>query len=222
MDPIVKWLGTERMAQLLVPNKKVKIMGRNGTLRVRDEDMNPYDFSPVDLLTKWDEEVRTRVPANWGWILAKLQKAGPGIVVNSTFWECDPKSGQMVATGHIYHWNPELKVCTCPAYRKAAVNAELLGAMGLSPWCKHLTLLDPLAPHFSFPLQDPHGFINFVAIGGFVDVDGVFVHSSVQMHINNNHWEYPQTSEGHKLLFDRLTNAHSKGYQIRNLIEVRG
>jgi len=225
MDPIVKWLGTEQMARLLVPDKKVKVIGRNDTLKLRDEDCFPYDFSPVDLVTKWNEEVRVKIPANWGWILAKLQKTAPGIVVNSTLWESDPTSGRMVATGHIYHWDPTRQTCTCPAFRKSAINAELLGAMGVAPWCKHLTLLDPLVPHFAHPLGDPHGFINFVATGGtggFMNVDSVFVHSLVQMHVNNDYWEYPQTFEGHKLLFDRLVNAHAKGFQIRNLIEVRG
>ena len=220
MDPIVKWLGTGQMARLLVP-KKVKIIGRGNTLRLRDEDCIPYDFSPVDLVTKWSEEVQSKVPVNWGWILAKLQKTGPGIVVNSTAWEPDSTTGRMVASGHIYHWNPRQQTCSCPAFRKAAANQEVLKAMGFRPWCKHLTLLNPLAPHFQSPLPDPHGFINFQVAGEFMEVGESIVHSLVQMHIDSNYWEYPQTKEGHKLLFDRLVNAHAGGFQIRNLIEVK-
>jgi len=210
------------MAQLLVPDKKVKVIGRDNTLKLRDEDCFPYDFSPVDLVTKWNEEVRIKIPANWGWILAKLQKTAPGILVNSSPWKMVEGKGAALDTPRFYHWDPIKMSCTCPAYRMALANQAVLESMKTYPWCKHLTLVHRLSPHFTHPLEDPHGFISFQVAGEFMEVDNTVVHSLVRMRINDDYWEYPQTSEGHKLLFDRLTNAHSKGYQIHNLIEVRG
>lgn len=220
MDSIMKWLGNEQMARLLVPNKKIKIVGRNGVLKLRDADCVPYQFSPADLIAKWSEEVQKKTPINWGWILSKLQKTSPGIVVNSTYWE--PRRPQnYVAKGAIYHWLPGPKTCTCPAFRQASQHKEMLDSMGLQPWCKHLTLLDPLAPHFQFPLPDPHGFVSFQVSGEFAVIDGNTIHSIVQMMIDNKVWEFPQTEEGRKLLFNRLISAHPKGFQIRNLLEVK-
>lgn len=216
MDPIINWLGTLPMANALVPGK-VKIVGKNGQLKVRDENLDDHLFSPTDLIIKWNEEVRVRVPDNWGWILSKLERRPPGVVVNSAWWEWNQRIGRMVASGQIYHWSPETQGCTCPAFQRATAHSELLATMGFTPWCKHLSLLTPLAPHFTtpLPLEETSGYVEFKPGVDFHAVNGRYVHSIIEMHIGDSNWSFPQTPQGHCDLFSKLSLAHGKGYQIR-------
>lgn len=219
MESLVKWLGTKRMAEILVPVGKVKIIPDRDQFKVRDSDLNDHTFSPSDLVKVWSEKVHESIPDNWGWVLAKLQRTGPGVVVNSTYWYFS--NARYAASGTIYHWNPEAKTCSCPAFRRAWEHRELLLAMGETPWCKHLTLLDGIASHFLDPHKDPHGIIRFGLAEEFVPVGlGRHVHRVLTMEIQgySSRWEFPQTLDGFRLLEPKLQNAHAAKFQIVNYI----